>query len=317
MRRRCFFALSFILMIALAFSGCQVPVANEATEHDEDAMKTGLFATTVYYDGGAGLLVPVERSVPLDTDIPQQTLSLLVASVDNTAGLSGAGLTPTLPEGVSFAVETASGGTATVDVREMPQLTDKDAEQTAVTSIVNTMLRCDGVKHVQLTFDGETLETLPFGTLVGEPFSELIQNPEDLPAIAAGTTLYPVTLWYKTAASGFYVPVTRYLTSQANLARTIEELLKTTSAYEVSPCFPEGTQLESATLMNGVATLTFTEPFLALTAEDSQEAFAAACDTLSLTCSQFGAVKKLVLESGGKVLTKEPILVSDSANPLS
>lgn len=289
--------IAILVLLSLLICGCSLPTANAAGEHPAGAMETGLMRARQYYALKSGLLVPVERRIPLETDYAGACLSLLASSETNDAVLSAKRLVSPLPAGVDLKVSLQAEGLAIVDVCGMGELSDSAQEKRAVEAVIATALALSDVRAVELLFEGVACQKLKHGTDVSGTFTEANVNPEDMAGTTVENAQNQVTLWYRDAPSGLLVPVTRRMPEKGSPVRAIEELIKGTELPLENP-FPKDALLLSLTQAGGSVTLDFSVELKALSRQAMQRE--AALKALFLTLSEFIPLKKLTVRAGAE-----------------
>ena len=303
-----------MLMILLPLSGCGS--ANDAAgEHAVAAMETGLMRTTAYYASDGGLLVPVERRIPMETADVAAALSLLVPENTDDVRQKTPQLSAALPKGVTFSANVLPDGNAVIDVRSLGELDDAASERRAVEAIQLTALARPGVRAVALIFDGKARDTLPHGTPVSGAVAKVTVNCESVDEKLDASTQYTLTLWYLDKASACMIPVTRRVKKTPTAIMAVEELLKGTSLPVASP-FPAEAVILTLTEKKGDVSLNFDKSFAEIAAEPDRKD--AALAALYCTLGEFSKIKTLSVYADNTFLgTVSKQAVSAHARKLS
>lgn len=293
------------LLLALTLSACALVkgVFKSNDESEEPVNSTAGFRQTVlYFQTDDGLMVPVMKLLPWEEGIGRAALNQLVDNDDNRISAAAMGLKSVVPKGVSFVLSIAKDAVATVNIIDMPKLESAQAEQAMVTAVVNTLEKFSAIDRVQLKFDGKVKSKLAHGTKVGEIMSPIPLNPEPLPVSASEEDYaYKVTLYYPNQAGSLNVPVTRSVTQEPDITLAMQELVKGPADAALRNCFPEGTEVLSAAILDDVATVNLSKQFAALQKEPDMEELALTC--MELTAQQFGAsISELRVQVEGKAL---------------
>jgi len=297
--------LALCLLLAVSLSGCSAinGVFNGNDENEEPVNSTeGYRQTVLYFQTDDGLMVPVMKLMPWEEGIGRAALNQLVDTEDNKISAASMGLKNVVPQGVSFVLSISDDAVATVNILDMPKLESAQAEQAMVTGIVNTLTEFQSIDQVQLKFDGKIKSKLSHGTKVGDVMRELPLNPEPLPVSAsADDYAYKVKLYFPNQAGSLNVPVTRSIVQEPDIAVAMQELVRGPADAALRDCFPEGTEVLSASVEDDVATVNFSKEFVALSKEPDIEALALTC--MQLTAQQFGAsISALHVQVDGKDL---------------
>lgn len=305
-RFRAFVACVCVLALGL-LCGCSViesvfhptQSADLPQEHPEDTATAGLRRTTLYYQTDDGLMVPVMKLMPWEEGIGRAALNQLVDTDENRLNASAMGLKNVVPQGVTFVLSISEDAEARVDIQNLPELASAELEQALVCAVVNTLTEFPTIDRVQLQFDGETIKKLPHGTSVRDSMRTILLNEEPLPVSASEEdTLEKLTLYFANNPASLYIPVTRTVTREPSLAMAMEELVIGPVDSALRSCFPAGTQVLSASILDDVATVNFSEEFSAIA--DTPVLEEIALETMRLTAQQFGAISVLHVQVDGK-----------------
>jgi len=149
-------------------------------------------------------------------------------------------------------------------------------------------------------FEGKIVDSLKFGTIVGEPIEPKDINPELGPdSDGSGAK---VTVFFHTTSPSQYdylVPVTRFTSaSELNLETAIEELLKgPKSDSNLHMDVPVGTKLLGVQIDDGIAYINFSKEFAAL--EDSPNE-SLVLKSIYMTAKQYSEANHVKIMVDGK-----------------
>ncbi len=295
-----FITICFTVAMIFCFAGC-ANIDNVSESKNEETLSdfeiSGLRNTVLYYPDDNGLIVPVMRKIPWDDGIVVSALELLVSTKDNENALSKMGLNPVMPEGVKFSVSIDDDKKATVDIKGMTDFDDAQSERNMVVSVVNTLTEFPSIKSVKLQFDGESTPRMRNGTDVSLEMESFNINVEDNEMAVSTGSLNKITLYYPNVECSTYIPVTRFINKNPDFENAVSELIKGTQLKGTRNCFPEGTKLLEARIVDDVATVNLSSEFL--TAEDTEGLAETAYTTLLLTANEFSEISQLTLKVDG------------------
>lgn len=289
-------ALILSILLLAALCGCsliqsifQTADTESFAEHVEDTASAGMRRTTLYFQTDEGVMVPVMKLMPWEEGIGRAALNQLVNTDENRLNASAMGLRNVVPQGVTFVLSISDDAIATVDIQNLPKLENVEMEQALVCAVVNTLTEFPTIDQVQLKFDGKQLKKLPHGTDVRSAMRTIPLNEEPLPVNASkDDSLHKMTLYFANNPASLYVPVTRTVTREPSLALAMEELVIGPVDSALRNCFPEGTQVLSASMLDDVACVNFSSEFNALSNNSILEEIA--IETIKLTAQQFGVI---------------------------
>lgn len=288
-----------VLAMIVVFAGCKVNTESEPEIEDETEQMTtqledGMRETLIYYQTDSGYLVPVMRRIPWEDGIAKAALRKTINTPDNQMEMLDMGLEALLPANSSInGMSIDDEGVATLDLNAASMTyTDALRESNMVRGVVNMLTEFPAIAKVQFVFDGEAMETLPFGTRVGEPIEHCDLNPEVGEDVDVGGA--KVTVFFATAGLNqfdYLIPVTRYTPEDtATIETAVTELLKgPKDSAELTLAVPEGTVLnEVRTDSDGVTFIDFSNEFSAL--EDSPYTESMVMRSIMMTAKAFPGV---------------------------
>ncbi len=295
--------LTLCLLLAVLLCGCSLvdSVFHPAAEEEEQPVDStaGYRRTVLYFQTDDGFMVPVMKLLPWEEGIGSAALNQLVDTDENRISAAAMGLKNVVPQGVSFVLSISDDAVATLNICDLPELESAEAEQALVTAVVNTLTEFSTIDQVQLKFDGKIKRKLPNGTKVEDAMRTLPLNEEPLPVSASeDDTLYQLTLYYPNQAASLFVPVTRTIAREPSISVAMEELVCGPVDSALRNCFPEGTQVLSATILDDIASINLSEAFASIA--DTPALEQAALESMQLTAQHFGAVSALHVQVEGK-----------------
>jgi germination protein M len=299
-------ALALCLLLSAVLTGCSLvqSVFHPADEEEQPVDSTAGFRRTVlYFQTDDGLMVPVMKLLPWEEGIGRAALNQLVDTDENRISAAAMGLKNVVPQGVSFVLSISDEAVATLNICDLPKLENAEAEQALVTAVVNTLTEIPTIEEVQLKFDGKVKKKLPHGTNVQDAMRAIPLNEEPLAVNASEEDAqHQLTLYYPNESASLLVPVTRHIAQEPDLTVAMQELVKGPAESALRNCFPEGTQVLSATMLDDEATINLSSTFASIS--DTPELEEAALQCIQLTARNFGAIASVKLEVEGKAFDK-------------
>lgn len=299
MFKRLLCGLAAIVLLASA-AGCRQeavgdPLENKADgqnlEHSASSGNEGYRRTVLYYATDDGFVVPVMKMIPWEEGIGKAALGYLMDTDANRASAALMGLKTVIPEGTELSLRIDSEGEATLDFSGFTPHASVEEERTMVTAVVNTLAEFSSIDSVRITLDGQKVSTLPNGTNVKQAMTPFALNTED-GEISAGTEgATALTLYFPNRSASLNVPVTRYTEEGSGIETAMRALIKGPENAALRCCFPEGTELISADLFDGVATVNVSAEFLS--AQYTEGLDAAAYTTMYLTANALEPIYEL------------------------
>lgn len=293
--------LALCLLLALLLSACSTNVfhADEELEQPVDS-EAGFRRTVLYFQTDDGLMVPVMKLLPWEEGIGRAALNQLVDTEENQISAAAMGLKNVVPQGVSFVLSISDDAVATLNIIDLPKLESAEAEQALVTAVVNTLTEFSTIDRVQLKFDGKIKSKLSHGTRVKDVIRTLPLNEEPLPVSASGEDYsYRVKLYFPNQTGSLHVPVSRPVAQEPDLELAMQQLVLGPMDDTLRNCFPEGTQVLSASVVDDAACVNFSKEFASISDTPELEELALTC--MQLTAKQFGAsIASLQIQVDGK-----------------
>ncbi len=303
---KCAALLLLLCMLLPILCGCAMlesvlkPAPKETiAEHTDDTATAGLRRTTLYFQTDDGLMVPVMKLMPWEEGIGKAALNQLVDTEENRIAASAMGLKNVIPQGVTFVLRISDDAVATLNIIDLPKLESASAEQALICAVVNTLTEFPTIDQVKLKFDGNTVRKLSHGTRVDSAMRTLPLNMEPMPVTASkDDATHALTLYFPNQSASLYVPVTRSLTREPDLALAMQELAAGPVDDALRECLPAGTQVLSASIIDDAANINFSSEFSALADDPILEAIA--LDVIQLTAQQFGMLSTVNIQVNGE-----------------
>jgi spore germination protein GerM len=300
--RRTVIVLTCVLL--LLCMGC-APAADEGAVIDQ---MSAMSPQIIYYPSDNGYVVPTVRNLAAVS--PQHIADELLYTSENLTLLSGHGLTPALNDGAEVNVAVVNGA-ATVKLSHFKPAS-LEQEELALTCLSASLLELDTVNSVQFKLmDAEEQATATvFGTDLSEPLNAYMLNGENDPSSKSASA---VTLYFIDIETGHIVPVTRYITAKPDANNVMFE-------YQAGPLnsktlvsgLPEGAQINTFELKDGVATIDFNQKFENLMENPALEQ--SVLSAIALTCEQFEDVESVRVMVEGQQY-EEPALSTFTTIP--
>ncbi len=303
MKRTVIFVLCFILAVFIV-CGCKKDNGNGVFE---EMTESGMRRTTLYFATEDGYVVPVMKSIPWEEGIGKAALSYLVSGADNDRSASAMGLKTVIPEGTQYTLRIRDDKEATLNLIGYTPYDTMEDEQAMVVAVVNTLSEFDSIDTVKITIDGSEISTLPKGTDISQPMEKFALNVEEgeLPVSGKANKL---TLYFPNITASLNIPVTRYIDRVPSFSVALQELILGTKDNRLLNCFPDGTELVSAYIDNGIASVEFNQAFTDI--ENSEGRLEAARDAIYLCANEFEEVYGVDIYVDGKEYSSHTEAVS-------
>lgn len=282
---------ALVLCIAACAGEDAAQTAAEISEEGTDPYQ-GFRQTVLYFTTDDGFVVPVTKPIPWEEGIGKAALRCIVDTQENRASADAMGLSLPVPEGTEFTLRIADDATATVDLIGLSACASADEERAMVEAIVNTLTEFPSIDSVKITVNGASDVTLPNGTKLSGAMKTAALNTEEGEITVSTEGASALTLYFPNLSGSLNVPVTRYIEGAVTPERAIAELIAGPKAGALLNCFPEGTQLVSVSIGDGVATVDLSREFLAITS-GTVGLDNAAYETMFLTLDAIGDIARL------------------------
>lgn len=316
----------FLLIFSIAASGCGIirkkgnvtPAEEEVpeleggdTEEEENTRETILF-----YQDDFGYLVPVMRKIQWEEGIARATLIKLMDTPEQQQAMLEMGLKPLLPANTVINGISINDGLAKVDLNGIAMdYPDAVAENNMVKGVAMTLAEFPAIDRVQLLFDGKIVDTLKYGTHVGDPIKPSEINLELSPE-SQGNGAEVMVYFHNTSSSRYeyLVPITRITSSpSATLETALDELISGPKlGSNLHFDIPEETKILGVQLDNGITYVNLSKEFEALRDSEHESAVLKA---MGLTATQFPEVENLkILVEGVEYKGGTPLSAPAFAN---
>ena len=292
------------MLFVFGLCGCS---KGETAAVFEENSESGMRRTMLYLATEDGYVVPVMKKIPWEEGIGKAALSYLVSGADNDRSASGMGLKTVIPEGTQYTLRIDDDKQATLDLIGYQPHSSKEEEQAMVGAVVNTLNEFGSIETVKITVDGSDKKTLPNGTDISKPMGEFSLNVEDGEVPVSGTA-NKLTLYFPNISASLNIPVTRYTDKVPSFATSIQELVKGSADGRLLNCFPNGTELMSAYIYDGIATVEFNQAFTDI--EQTEGTLEAARDAIYLCANEYEEVYGVDILVEGKEYSSHTEAVS-------
>jgi len=337
--KRCREALAILLVCTmLILAGCDSPISmlqswfqeeepvSEVIESAGDVQESeALRDTVLYYKDDKGFLVPVMRKLPW-TDgrgIAKTALKAMIDTPANREDVQGIGLIPVIPANTEIRGMTIRDGVCKVDFSEdFLNYTTKEEEMALIQAVAYTLLEFATIDSVQILVEGKPLEKLKYGTSLAE-----LLNREQINYLGDASGNNRTIVYFEGTTNGletYFVPVTVSVETQEgskpNILDALDALVKgPPSESGLFTSIPQGTQVISVDMHNGIANVNVTEEILQVV--ENKNVIESVAKAFGLTIREHYpdvlGVKILVngeeIKSEG-VVQEEPIVVPAFAN---
>lgn len=243
---------------------------------------------TIYFSSDEGYLLPVSLTLPWEEGIARACLNKLVKNDSNRLEFQQRGIVGVIPDGTNIELNIRDGH-ATVNLADISRLASAEDEQRMFTAIINTLTRFDSINDVTILMNGQS-GTTPNGNPLPVQQGEIRLNVEDSDIETSGNA-EAVTLYFPNSAGSLAIPVTRYISGNADLYALMSNLVSGTELPNLVSCFPEGTMVLGAVIDNGILILNLSSDFASI--GDTPGLLELARETVLLTVQEYGAVDEV------------------------
>lgn len=248
----------------------------------------------IYYKDVSGYIVPVVRGIPKQEGIAKTALTALIDTANNRIDLIDIGLSPILPEDITFELAMKENNIIRVDFNEaIMSFASQREEDIAVQSIVYTLTEFDSVDSVQIVVNNETVEKLTHGTNIGKPLNR--NNINGLDNYIEGESIKRTFYTYNNITNKYtyYIPITKNIIKEDN---NLDQLVQDTIEInkELKANLPEGFNVKESLLEDSIAYITIEQGM-----DNNDEKFIHLMKALCLTLWENEGVKsvKLIVEN--------------------
>lgn len=304
-------ALLLALLFAIAVFACSCGKKEDVGEAPADMTEpcaetpdaeATFRRSTLYFVSDEGFIVPVTKLIPWETGIAKACLSCLVSTPENASAAREMGLSPAVPDGVSFTISIKDGN-ALVDITGLFALPSLEAEMNMIKTIVNTLTEFPTVSTVTITRNGSG-GRLENGAELPVRSGSFPLNPENT-ELAASADVSAATLWFPNMSGAVTVPVTRYMSKTPTVYSAVSALIDGAKQKGLLSCFPENTLLLGAAVENGRAIVNLSSDFRAVA--DTEGLYSLAYRTVYLTLSELYDIDSLEIQVNGEAYSPEEV----------
>ncbi len=273
-------------------TGESIEFEAEVISLTDDEEKT--IDVTVFYEDAFGYIVPVDMQIPWTEGVAKAVIRKMMNTAELQKELLVMGLQSLMPPEAALNGISISSGLAKIDFKtaELTLNSAKD-EQNFVNGVVLALTSFPTVKKVQLMFNGKVLDSLPYGTKVGEA---LTAGEINMASVRTGDEAVSV-FYYGISPTNYeyYVPVTAYV--QKNDIFSALEYLFSEKQEGLETSIPEGTKLISAGEIGDYYCIFLSNEFNAL--REKPEDIEPAVKSILLTAAEY-TDKEVKLYAGQK-----------------
>ncbi|MFZ7133668.1 MAG: GerMN domain-containing protein [Eubacteriales bacterium] len=250
--------------------------------------------TNIYYKDVSGYVVPVLRQLPKQDGLAKNTLIALIDNAENRLDLIDLGLSPVLPEEITFELAIKEDHTIRVDFNDaILSFSSEKEEQIAVQSVVYTLTEFESVDQVQFLVNNEIKDTLTYGTDVSKPLTR--NNINSLNNHVSGESVKRAFYSYNNITSKYtyFIPITKNIPKDQNdIASLVTEAININKDLNIT--IPEGFNVKNTVLEDDIAYLTVEKEV-----DSNDDDFIRLMKALCLTISQNEVVTsvKLIVEN--------------------
>lgn len=302
-----------ILMILITMTLFVVPLENsysldllkkqELTYSNVDDIKE-----VVYLIDQNNLVARTEMVVNnTNSSIENKIKSVLIALIKNSAYESHiqTGFKPIIPDNTKIINVTVNNDTAKINFSKEILNISAENEDLMMQAIIYTVTSINPIKNVIIYVDGSVLKELPHSKIPLPPLLNRGYGINRIFDLTSTKNVKQVNLYYPASVSkyDYYIPVTKYLNSEAEKLEIIIEELK--SSYNINPIFlgnmPSTTNLNGYEINNTSITLVFDENILSNKQTKIPNSLK---ESISLSINDAYNTNQLVIKINDKELTK-------------
>lgn len=263
-----------ILMVLITLTLFVVPMQNsysldllkkqELTYSDADSVKE-----TVYLIDQNNYVARTELVVSnTKPDLAAQVKAVITALIENSAYESHiqSGFKPMIPKGTKVIAVTVDKDTAKINFSKEFLSISADNEDLMMQAIIYTVTSISPLKNLIIYVEGSILKELPHSKVPMPPILNRGYGINRIFDLNSTKNVKQVNLYYAANMSkyNYYVPITKYLNSEAEKIEIIIEELK--SSYGINPTLlgdlPNNAKLNGYEISNNGITLVFDENIL-------------------------------------------------------
>lgn len=304
MRKRIWWIMLCICLVAVCLVGCGETEGEEQNTGEDEiptvAEEEGQRKSILYYEDASGYLVPVMKQVAWEEGIGKKVVGELIQNEDSSIILEEMGLKQLLPADSKVSLNISEDKLATLNIQtDSIETVSALDEANLVAGVVNTLTEFDSIDKVQIQVNGKS-DALPNGLDISKPFSTFDINVEPVTSDIDISNASKMNLYFINASTGLTIPVTRYVSGEADAALAAQELVNgPKDRISLTTYFPEGTKLLEAELdEEGTLNLNFSKEFNEISGNAEKEKELMKC--IVLTSMQFDDVKGVGIYVEGK-----------------
>ncbi|MFC7440789.1 GerMN domain-containing protein [Laceyella putida] len=258
--------------------------------------------TELYFLTDAGYVIPYTVDVPASKQIAKEAMRFMVKG-EPGAHLLPAGIEPILPQRTKIKGLNIQDGTATIDFSKEFLNYPADMEEKVLSAVTWALTGFPKVKEVNIWVEGKPLAEMPKKKT---PALHLTRNRginlEMEEGVDIGQSM-PVTLYFLGQTPDnhvYYVPVTRMINREANVAQaTLKELIKGPKQQSgLSSAIDQTLEVNKVDIAKNMVVADLGEQILQFSAEHRASKDAIGAIVLSLT--ENTGLKKVKLTVNGK-----------------
>lgn len=241
--------------------------SQESNTADSQAVQTvtkpGTIPVVLYYQDADGYLIPVTRWVEKQQGIAKAALAGLTDSAITREELQYFGLYPVIPVNTDILGINIKEGIATVDFdKNILNLGDKAGEQRMLNSMVYTLTGFKTITGVRFLINGYEQKTMKNGTDMSGIFDRsrmMINSTEEINR----SDMHKADVFLLKRANDnytYFVPVSVAYTgenTEPDPLKLFEMLLQKSGDENLFSEIPQGTEISSTSLKNGILTADF------------------------------------------------------------
>lgn len=302
-----------ILMVLITMTLFVVPLQNsysldllkkqELTYSNADDIKE-----VVYLIDQNNLVARTEMVVNnTNGSIENKIKSVLMSLIENSAYESHIqlGFKPMIPDGTKIINVTVNQDTAKINFSKEILDISAENEDLMMQAIIYTVTSINPIKNIIIYVDGSILKELPHSKIPLPPLLNRGYGINRIFDLTSTKNVKQVNIYYSASISkyDYYVPVTKYLNSEAEKLEIIIEELK--SNYSINPIFlgdmPSTTNLNGYEINNTGITLVFDENILSNKQNKLPQSLK---ESISLSIKDAYNTNQLVIKINDQELTK-------------
>lgn len=297
--------------------GQETEQASDTDNQLQDIRDTGVGSdarmrdTVLYYRDDLGYLVPVSVDIEWQEGIARAALRKLISDDRDSELAQRIGLYSAIPTNTNILGLTIRDGLAKIDLSaEALNCGSAEQEQLMLKSLVYTLTEFNTVDRVQLMIEGDSIESLEFGSNVGGPLVR-----ENINALGDGTGSSLTVFFYRVNEKdySYFVPVTLNTgTAGTDMDVAVKCLLEgPPEGSDLRSDIPEGVSIGGMGVKNGIVYLNFDQDIFDY--QGSDRIGENIVKSVALTLKEYPSVTGVVFLTGGESASLPSGLVLESA----